>query len=116
VESNIKVTFILNDESEKTVYGKIGQSLLDLAHENGLENELIGSCDHSLACSTCHVVVGDNWYENVGSKCEKSYLEEDMLDLAFGLEKTSRLGCQIILCEEFDGLVVKIPNVRIPNI
>ena len=69
--------------------------------------DLEGACEGSLACSTCHVIV-DNAYFNKLS--EPSEDEEDMLDLAFGLTKTSRLGCQIVLSKDLDGIVVEVPD------
>ncbi len=62
--------------------------------------------DQSLACSTCHVVVEKEWFDKLGEASEE---EEDMLDLAFGLAPTSRLGCQIVMTDELDGLVVTLP-------
>jgi len=67
---------------------------------------LEGACEGSLACSTCHVIVDSAWYGKLQTASED---EEDMLDLAFGLTHTSRLGCQIKMSEELDGLVVKLP-------
>ena len=60
----------------------------------------------TLACSTCHVIVGDAWFDELPEATEE---EEDMLDLAFGLTHTSRLGCQIRITEELDGLEVTLP-------
>ena len=68
--------------------------------------DIEGACEGSLACSTCHVIVDAVWFEKLSEPTED---EEDMLDLAFGLEKTSRLGCQIVMSDELDGLVVKLP-------
>lgn len=69
----------------------VGRSLLEVAHDN--EIELEGACEGSLACSTCHVVVEDeDLFDKLGEPCED---ELDMLDLAFGLTETSRLGCQV---------------------
>ena len=65
-----------------------------------------GACEGSLACSTCHVIVDPAWFKKLESPTED---EEDMLDLAFGLTQTSRLGCQIVMTDELDGLVVKLP-------
>ena len=65
-----------------------------------------GACEGSLACSTCHVVVSDDDFDRLEEATED---EEDMLDLAFGLTHTSRLGCQIIITEELDGLTVTLP-------
>ena len=63
-------------------------------------------CEGSLACSTCHVIVDPNWFNRLEEPSED---EEDMLDLAFGLTPTSRLGCQIIITEDLDGLTVTVP-------
>ena len=65
-----------------------------------------GACEGSLACSTCHVVVDPAWAPKLVKPTED---EEDMLDLAFGLEQTSRLGCQIVMTAALDGLVVRLP-------
>ena len=78
--------------------------MLEIAHKNGMDIE--GACEGSLACATCHVIVADEWFDKLKEATED---EEDMLDLAFGLTHTSRLGCQIILTDELDGLVVSLP-------
>nr|WP_174197618.1 ferredoxin family 2Fe-2S iron-sulfur cluster binding protein [Orientia tsutsugamushi] len=100
----VKVIFIINDAEEKIVDAQIGLSLLEVAHQNKIDLE--GACEGSLACSTCHVIVDPSWYQKLPLPVEE---EEDMLDLAFGLTNTSRLGCQIIITEELDGLIVKLP-------
>jgi 2Fe-2S ferredoxin len=68
--------------------------------------DLEGACKGSLACSTYHVIVHPEWYDALVAASED---EEDMLDLAFGLTRSSRLGCQIIITEELDGLTVSLP-------
>ena len=100
-----KMTFIERNGSAKTVDAPSGLSVLEIAHRNDIDIE--GACEGSLACSTCHVVIDDAWYARLEEASED---EEDMLDLAFGLTKTSRLGCQIILTDELDGLTVKLPG------
>jgi 2Fe-2S ferredoxin len=80
-------------------------SVLEIAHRNDVDIE--GACEGSLACSTCHVIIESDWYELLKDATED---EEDMLDLAFGLTKTSRLGCQIVITEELDGLTVRLPS------
>jgi 2Fe-2S ferredoxin len=100
-----KMVFIEKDGNRKEVDAPIGLSVMEIAHKHGVDIE--GACEGSLACSTCHVIVDDAWFQNLEEPSED---EEDMLDLAFGLEETSRLGCQIIMCEELDGLVVKLPQ------
>ncbi len=99
-----KMTFIKTDGSRVEVDAPVGLSVLEIAHRNDLDLE--GACEGSLACSTCHVVVEPDWYDALAEATED---EEDMLDLAFGLTRTSRLGCQIIMTEELDGLTVSLP-------
>ena len=104
-KNTIKVTFTEKTGEEITVNAEIGKSLMEAAHDNDVELE--GACEGSLACSTCHVVVEDqNVFDKLPEACDD---ENDMLDLAFGLTETSRLGCQIIAKEEIDGIRVKIP-------
>ena len=100
-----KIIFVEADGKEVTVDAQNGLSLLEVAHKNGISLE--GACEGSLACSTCHIIVDPEWYEKTGSPDAD---EEDMLDLAFGLEPTSRLGCQIRLDESLNGLKVRIPE------
>ena len=79
-------------------------TILEIAHKNEIDIE--GSCEGSLACSTCHIIVDKEWYNQLE---EPSWDEEDMLDLATGLTITSRLGCQITLTDRLDGLKVALP-------
>ena len=99
-----KMVFIEKNGTPKEVEAPLGLSVLEIAHRNDIDIE--GACDGSLACSTCHVIVDDTWFERLKDASED---EEDMLDLAFGLTATSRLGCQIIMTDELDGLTVKLP-------
>ena len=100
-----KIYFENTDGTKIEVEAPVGLSLLEIAHANNIDLE--GACEGSLACSTCHVIVAPEWYEKLQPATED---EEDMLDLAFGLTHTSRLGCQIIITEELDGLTVKLPE------
>src|SRR5436309_2492444 len=100
-----KMIFIERDGTKKEVEAPLGLSVLEIAHKNDIDIE--GACEGSLACSTCHVIVDSEWSELLKEATED---EEDMLDLAFGLTATSRLGCQIIITEELDGLTVRLPS------
>lgn len=99
-----KVIFIDQSGNRKEVDAPTGLSVLEIAHRNDIDLE--GACEGSLACSTCHVIVDSEWYDVLQEASED---EEDMLDLAFGLTHTSRLGCQIIMSDELDGLIVRLP-------
>lgn len=100
-----KITFKF-ENGEKIVDAPNGVSLLEVAHKN--EIPLEGACEGSLACSTCHIIIEDQ--SRFDALNEPSEDEEDMLDLAFGLTQTSRLGCQIMVSDELDGLVVLLPE------
>ncbi len=99
-----KMTFVERDGTSREVNAPLGLSVLEVAHKHGVDIE--GACEGSLACSTCHVIVDPAWFAKLPTPTED---EEDMLDLAFGLEKTSRLGCQLVMTEKLDGLVVRLP-------
>jgi 2Fe-2S ferredoxin len=109
-----KMTFITPSGKPVEVEAPIGLSVLEIAHRNKVDLE--GACEGSLACSTCHVIIEPEWYDLLSAATED---EEDMLDLAFGLAPASRLGCQIIMREELDGLVVRLPaatrNMMVQN-
>ena len=97
--------FVEPDGTERTVDAPVGLSVLEIAHKHGVDLE--GACEGSLACATCHVIVDPSWAPKLSTPTED---EEDMLDLAFGLEATSRLGCQIIMSDALDGLKVRLPR------
>lgn len=99
------MTFIERNGAARQVDAPVGLSVLEIAHRNDVDLE--GACEGSLACATCHVVVDPAWAAKLARPTED---EEDMLDLAFGLEKTSRLGCQLVITEALDGLVVRLPK------
>ena len=99
-----KVIFVINNDEEVVVDAPVGISILEIAHHNNIDLE--GACEGSLACATCHVIVDEEFYHKLKAPLEA---EEDMLDLAFGLTHTSRLGCQIIMTEELDGIRLRLP-------
>lgn len=100
-----KMTFVEPNGTRHEVDAPVGLSVLEIAHSNNIDLE--GACEGSLACSTCHVIVDGEDFERLAEPTED---EEDMLDLAFGLTRTSRLGCQIIMSDELDGLTVTLPS------
>ena len=101
----ISVNWLHNDGKVEKVDAFVGQTLLQVAHtyQIGLE----GACEGVCACSTCHTVLDEDLYDSLPEPSED---EEDMLDMAFGLEPTSRLGCQIVLTEDHDGINIQIPQ------
>ena len=98
------VIFVEPNGERKKIKAEAGTTLLQVAHNNAIDIE--GACEGAMACSTCHVIVDSEWYEKLQPASEEEY---DMLDLAYGLTNTSRLGCQVILTKDLDGLVVRLP-------
>jgi 2Fe-2S ferredoxin len=99
------VTFILPDGRARSFAAASGLTLLDVARLHDLAIE--GACGGAMACATCHVVVDEAFLDLLP---EPSAEEEEMLDLAAEVQRTSRLGCQIRLTPELDGLTVRVPR------
>lgn len=101
---SIKLRFTDSQGNVTEGEGEVGQSLLEVGQALGMPLE--GTCEGQMACSTCHVVVDAEWFDKLPEASEE---EEDMLDFAAGVRRTSRLSCQIDLTEELDGLSVTVP-------
>lgn len=100
-----RVRFLSADGgSVREVTGAPGERLLDLAQADG--QPLEGTCEGQMACSTCHVIVDPADFDRLPPASEP---EEDMLDLAAGATRTSRLACQIVLSADLESLTVRIP-------
>ncbi|WP_394659734.1 2Fe-2S iron-sulfur cluster-binding protein [uncultured Novosphingobium sp.] len=102
----MNVRFVTTKGDLITAQAVQGARLLEVAQAAGMPLE--GTCEGQMACSTCHVIVSPDWFEKLSPA---SADEEDMLDLAAGVTRTSRLACQIELSGELDGLTVKIPTI-----
>ena len=101
----LKVTFVLQNGERREFNVTAGDTLLEIAWRHDLDME--GACEGSMACSTCHVIVDEQWFDRLSPAGED---EEDMLDLAWGVAPTSRLGCQIVVTDALDGLIVALPR------
>jgi ferredoxin len=101
----VKVCFSTATGETVTAEAKPGDVLLDIAQNADMPLE--GTCEGQMACSTCHVIIAPDWFSQLPRASED---EEDMLDLAAGVTRTSRLACQIVLTETLDGLEVRIPG------
>ncbi|HEY5675534.1 MAG TPA: 2Fe-2S iron-sulfur cluster-binding protein [Myxococcales bacterium] len=101
----VTVRFISADGTRSEAQADPGQRLLELAQAQGMPLE--GTCEGQMACSTCHVIVAEAWFDKLPPASDD---EEDMLDLAAGACRTSRLACQIVLDETLDGIELQIPG------
>ena len=103
-----KVIFILQDGLAKTVKADCGMTIMRVAQINDIDIE--GACEGSMACSTCHVILDKDWFAKLDPASEE---EEDMLDLAPGLSVYSRLGCQVEVNNNLDGMIVSLPSTTV---
>ena len=108
-----EITVIEKDGSEKKIQAEDGWSLMEILRDAGF-SEIEGACGGSMACATCHMYIHPDWQAKViAQDNEKTDEEEDMLDLAFDIRDSSRLGCQIRMSDALDGLVVAIPGSKV---
>ncbi|MEI6642986.1 MAG: 2Fe-2S iron-sulfur cluster-binding protein [Novosphingobium sp.] len=101
----VRITFVTARDQRITAEAAPGTRLLEVGQNAGMPLE--GTCEGQMACSTCHVIVAADWFDKLAPASED---EEDMLDLAAGVTRTSRLSCQIVLTEALDGLEVRVPE------
>lgn len=101
-----RVRFVSTDGTDvREVDAAPGARLLEVAQAGG--QPLEGTCEGQMACSTCHVIVAA---EDFARLPPASDMEEDLLDLAAGVTRYSRLACQIHLTKALDGLTVRMPG------
>lgn len=101
----VAVTFVTPSGERVMAQARAGDRLLEVGQAAGMNLE--GTCEAQMACSTCHVIVAPEWFDRLPTAVDD---EEDMLDLAAQVTRTSRLSCQIVLTPELDGLEVRIPG------
>ncbi|KAM6117311.1 adrenodoxin-like [Pterocles gutturalis] len=102
----VTVHFINRDGERLTATAKEGQSLLEVVVNQNVAIDGFGACEGTLACSTCHLIFEQDAFQKLGAISDE---ELDMLDLAYGLTETSRLGCQVCIKKSMDGLTVRVP-------
>ncbi|XP_028161284.1 adrenodoxin-like protein, mitochondrial isoform X2 [Ostrinia furnacalis] len=101
----VNIIYVDKEGNKTKVRGKVGDNVLYLAHRYGVTME--GACEASLACTTCHVYVDYNYFDKLPPSEEK---EDDLLDMAPFLKENSRLGCQIVLTKELEGMELRLPK------
>jgi len=107
-KDEVSVTFVFPDGAKVPAKGKEGDTLLDIVIDDNVEVDGFGACEGTLACSTCHVIFSQEVYDKLPE--EPSDEELDMLDLAYGLTDTSRLGCQVCITKQLSGIEVQVPE------
>lgn len=106
--AEVSVTFIRLDGTKLPAKGKEGENLLDIIIDQEIDIDGFGACEGTLACSTCHLIFKQTDFDKIPDEATDEEL--DMLDLAYGLTDTSRLGCQVCLTKELEGLEVQVPE------
>ena len=105
---DVSVTFVTTDGTEHLAKGKVGDNLLDIIIDQEIDIDGFGACEGTLACSTCHLIFKKEDFDRIPDEATDE--EEDMLDLAYGLTETSRLGCQVCMTKELSGIKVNVPE------
>ncbi|XP_047665451.1 ferredoxin 1b [Tachysurus fulvidraco] len=105
--SKVLLHFVYKSGTKTSVMATEGESLLDVVINKNLQIDGFGACEGTLACSTCHLLFDDAVYEHMEPVSDE---EMDMLDLAYGLSKTSRLGCQVVVASWMNGMTVRVPQ------
>ena len=100
----VKVLFSIKEHTETFVI-ESNKTILDLSRREDLAIE--GSCDGSMACSTCHVIIHKDWITKLPTPCID---EKEMLSLLPDYTENSRLGCQVVITEDLDGLQFSLPT------
>ena len=101
-----KITYIEHTNKEHIVEVPNNMSVMEGAIQNNIPG-IDADCGGSMACATCHVYVDEKWFNKLEKKDEG---EEDMLDMAYQPNKFSRLSCQLVVSDEHDGLIVRMPS------
>jgi len=101
-----KITYIEHTNKEHIVEVPNNMSVMEGAIQNNIHG-IDADCGGSMACATCHVYVDEKWFNKLEKKEEG---EEDMLDMAYQPNKFSRLSCQLVVSDELDGLIVRMPS------
>ena len=104
----VSVTFVLQDGTKHTAKGKEGDNLLDIIIDQEVDIDGFGACEGTLACSTCHLIFKQEDFDRIPDEATDEEL--DMLDLAYGLTDTSRLGCQVCMTKELSGIECEVPE------
>uniref|UniRef100_A0A671MXA8 Adrenodoxin-like n=1 Tax=Sinocyclocheilus anshuiensis TaxID=1608454 RepID=A0A671MXA8_9TELE len=105
--SKVLVHFVNQSGVKSSVFVTEGETLLDVVIKKNLDISGFGACEGTLACSTCHLIFEESVYDKLEPMVDE---EVDMLDLAYGLTKTSRLGCQVTVERWMDGMTVHVPQ------
>lgn len=107
-KQEVSITFVRAGGERIKAKGKVGDTILDIVVNNEIDLDGYGACEGTLTCSTCHLIFPKEVYDSLPDKPTDEEL--DMLDLAYDLTNTSRLGCQIVMTKELDGIEVKVPT------
>ncbi|KAA0192378.1 Adrenodoxin mitochondrial [Fasciolopsis buskii] len=107
-QKKVVINFLWKNGKKKAVNANIGDTLLDVVLDNNVDIDGFGACEGTLACSTCHLIFSEKDFQMLTKPMSEE--EEDMLDLAFGVTKTSRLGCQVIVTENMNDIEIVVPE------
>jgi ferredoxin, 2Fe-2S len=100
------IKFVSHDGNEQEVHAASGTSVMHAAVDNGIDG-IIAECGGACSCATCHCYVDEAWLSKLE---EPSAIEKEMIECVLDPEPNSRLSCQVVVTDELDGLVVRLPE------
>ena len=100
------VNFFDHDGNQYEVNVEAGTTIMQAAIDNGIDG-IAAECGGACSCATCHCYIDENWTEKTG---EPSDIEKQMPECALDPQDNSRLGCQVEITDEMDGIVVRLPE------
>lgn len=101
----VKVTFIEHDGESQTIDAEDGQTLMQVATQNGVRG-IVAECGGARVCGTCHCYIDGPWLSATGTPCED---EKMLMEFSENHRPNSRLSCQIQVSGDIDGMVVHLP-------
>ena len=103
------ITFVEHDGTQHAIVAAAGQTIMQAAMDN-LIPSILGQCGGDCTCGTCHCYVASDWAERIGPASDG---EKAMLEFTLGVQPNSRLSCQLIVSEQLDGIVVRLPQSQL---
>ena len=104
-----KIVFIEHDGREHVIDAAVGKSVMQTALDHMVPG-ILGDCGGACSCGTCHCYVDAAWEAKLPPIGEN---EEVMLEGTLHTESNSRLGCQLEVTPELDGLVLRLPKSQV---
>jgi 2Fe-2S ferredoxin len=103
------ITFIEHDGTEHAIDAPVGRTVMQAAVDKLIPG-ILGQCGGDCTCGTCHCYVASEWSGKIAPASEG---EKAMLEYTLGVAPTSRLSCQLVISEQMNGIVLRLPQSQL---